>query len=174
MGLSLTPSQMKMVRGARGKPGKARKKRFTGDSSAFKAWVRLMDAGPGIFIAMKTVNELNKHEHWRYRQQRAKSQHSQVLVGLASAKGLPESAPVRVLLTRYSPGQLDSHDGLRASLKFVVDEIASWYGVDDADPQFEWVYRQDRARHYGVRILIESSMVQEPTAIKPKGATNGY
>lgn len=136
---------------------KGRKKRFTGDASAYKRWLREMDAGPGIFIPMRTVNELNKHEHWRYRQRRAAAQHSQVLSGLVHAKGLPDKIPVHVRMTRYSPGQLDSHDGLRAAFKFVVDEIANWYGADDADPQFEWSYKQERSKHYGIRIEIQEA-----------------
>jgi hypothetical protein len=59
-------------------------------------------------------------------------------------------------MTRYGPRTMDEGCGLNASLKPVRDGVADVFGVDDGDPRYEWVYRQEQAKHYGVRIVVES------------------
>jgi hypothetical protein len=54
--------------------------------------------------------------------------------------GTPNRYHVR--LTRIAPGRVDSHDNLAASFKGVVDEIASWIGVDDGHARVRWSYEQ--------------------------------
>ena len=46
---------------------------------------------------------------------------------------------------------------LAGGFKAVRDQVASWLGVDDADPRVTWVYAQDRAKHYEVIITMEKA-----------------
>jgi len=121
------------------------------------AWLREMERLPGIFISVKTVNELNDHRFWRVRHRRSKQHHAAVAAALIGVKLPP--LPVRVRFTRYSPGtrKLDS-DGAFAAMKFVRDAVAKAYGVDDGGDEIEWAWpvRQERAPSYGVRVEIET------------------
>lgn len=136
----------------------ARCPRFSGDFSQWKAWVREQQQSPGIFVPVKTVNELNDHSYWRNRQRRAKEQHEEMADVLAKVKR--PSLPVRVTFTRYapSPRPLDS-DGAFAAMKFVRDSVAKWLGVDDGGDEIEWAWpvKQVKAKHYGVRVEIVST-----------------
>lgn len=108
-------------------------------------------------MPMKTVNELNEHDHWRARAKRAKTQRSWAATFTRSfAKGA--QLPVIVTLTRISPGELDSHDNLRAAMKHVVDGIADVFRVADRDPRITWRYAQRKGerRLYAVDVCIES------------------
>ena len=132
---------------------KKRAPRFKGDYSKWKAWQREMMQGPGLFVPLKTVNELNDHSFWRVRHRRSQQQHAVMVAALRCFKLPP--LPVVVTFTRYSPGTrpLDS-DGAFAAMKFVRDAIAKAYGVDDGGTEIEWAWpvKQERAPHYGVRV----------------------
>lgn len=108
-----------------------------------------------VILPLKTVNELNRHEHWRGRQRRAKAQRAAVQLSL-NPKRKP-SLPCRVHLTRIAPSSgLDKHDGLPASMKFIVDGVAAWLGVDDSDERIQFSYEQRRggSREYAVSIVV--------------------
>lgn len=72
---------------------------------------------------------------------------------------LADGTPNRyhVHLTRIAPGQVDRHDNLGASFKAVVDAIATWLCVDDADPRVRWSYDQQGCpfRMAALRIEVE-------------------
>lgn len=130
------------------------------------AWYRDMEKLPGIFVPVKTVNELNDHTLWRNRQKRAK-EHNEVTAGRIwtekNTKGIPP-LPVRVTFTRYSPGsrKLDS-DGAFAAMKFIRDAVAKAYGVDDGGTEIEWAWpvKQEKAIGYGVRIQFAPLKLEE-------------
>lgn len=65
--------------------------------------------------------------------------------------------PARVLLTRFSSGRLDPHDGLPASFKRIVDGIALALCVDDGGPAVQWRYRQGKCKPglFGLVVTIE-------------------
>lgn len=134
---------------------KRRAPRFTGDFSKWKAWQIEMQGGPGLFVPLKTVNELNDHSHWRVRHRRSQQQHAVMADALRCFKLPP--LPVVVTFTRYSPGStpLDS-DGAFAAMKFVRDAIAKAYGVDDGGTEIQWAWpvKQERAKHYGIRVTF--------------------
>jgi hypothetical protein len=126
--------------------------------SAMVAWEREQRAKPGLFVPLKTINELNDHSHWRNRQCRAKQQHKAMAKALAQHRKLP--LPIRVTFTRYAPGSkpLDS-DGAFAAMKFVRDAMAKVYGVDDGSDVIEWAWpvKQERSPFYGVRVQVTST-----------------
>lgn len=106
-----------------------------------------------VDVPIRTVSEANSHEHWRYRQTRAKRQRTAVVLMLSGR--LMPSLPAVVTMTRLSPRQLDD-DNLAGSMKHVRDEVARCLGIDDRDPRVKWVTAQDRAKGYAVRVEIES------------------
>ena len=111
-----------------------------------------------IEIPMKVISEANSHEHWRYRQRRAKTQRYSTSWNLYCELGdRPVSLlPCRVTLTRLSPRKLDT-DGLVSAFKAVRDGVADWAGVDDGDERWDWQYKQEKSKEYGIRIEIEAN-----------------
>lgn len=58
-----------------------------------------------------------------------------------------------VTITRLSARELDS-DNLESSQKAVRDGVADALGIDDRDPRVTWLYAQEKAKGYAVRITI--------------------
>jgi len=110
-------------------------------------------------------------EHWRSRHHRRKRERTAVARALSGRK--PPPGPWHVHVVRLGSRKLDSHDGLPMCAKSVVDEVASFLGIDDrhlrvtygqevrrelAPPLMLAPGRPSRARGYRVwtRILIET------------------
>lgn len=109
-------------------------------------------------LPIKTINELNSHEHWRNRQRRAKSQRIAVRLLLrGKLEPLPEGVNAAVVLTRLAPSSgLDLGDGLPAALKHVRDEVAAMLGRDDGPRAgIQWLYEQQRHPTYAVHVAVE-------------------
>lgn len=117
-----------------------------------------------VKVPIRVVSETNKHEHWRYRQKRAKLQHAAVAFALGPqplpkytpfARNLATMLPAVITLTRIAPRPLDKSNNVGA-LKHVQDAVAKWFGLDDRSPRLMWDYDQakGRANEYAVRIQI--------------------
>ena len=63
----------------------------------------------------------------------------------------PNTLPATIKLTRLGQQKLDS-DNLAGAMKAVRDGIADYFGVDDGDKRYTWVYSQQIAKRpaYGV------------------------
>lgn len=151
---------MGKARTAQDKPRRA--KRFTGDHSQHKAWVREMGAGPGRFIETpRQPNWLNTRMHWAEKARVTGSQFenafSEVRGWRASRVNWPGDPPYLVTLTRYGPNLMDD-DGNAAALKHYRDGVAAALGIDDGDAKrlrFKCKQvRTDKRGRYGVRIEI--------------------
>lgn len=111
-----------------------------------------------VTIPLKTVSEANRHEHWRARQKRAKGQRecarAYTLVHIGHLGTIFRHVPpLIVTITRLSARELDS-DNLASSQKAVRDGVADALGIDDRDPRVTWIYAQEKAKGYAVRITI--------------------
>ena len=110
-----------------------------------------------IVIPVRTVSEANRasHEHWRVRQQRAKTQRR--AAGMLCLAFRPFELPLTVTITRVAPRALDD-DNLASSQKHVRDGIADALGIDDRDPRVSWRYAQRRGdpKKYFVEVIIEA------------------
>lgn len=112
-----------------------------------------------VTIPLKTVTESNAKEHWRTKARRAKGQRD--ASGLTIAAELHQCGlrdgksrlPLTVLLTRLAPGTLDDDNNVSAA-KHVRDGVADALGIDDRDPRVTWLYAQEKAKGYAVRITI--------------------
>lgn len=113
-----------------------------------------------VEVPVRTYS-LNKllRMHWRTRAKHNKQVDFTTRFALLSyAPRKPPELPVMVTLTRVAPRRLDGHDNLQGSLKHVVDVMADYLKIDDADPRVEWVYKQGtgpKPRYYSVKIRIE-------------------
>lgn len=138
-------------------PVKTRKPVGAGDIRLRKDWIAEMTRGPGIFLPIHTVNELNAHTHWRMRQKRAAMHREWAKLAVQSyLMAHAIELPVSVLFTRYSPGTLDN-DGCVSAMKHVRDGLADAFWVDDKSPLYTWLPPvQVKSKHHGVRIVIES------------------
>lgn len=110
-------------------------------------------------LPIKTVSEINRHEHWRARHNRVKSQRREVSAEWKNAvKGRRVALPCKVFLTRIGAKELDS-DNLTSALKAIRDEVASLLNVDDSPSSlahFEYRQKAIGKREYKVQIEVQS------------------
>lgn len=107
-----------------------------------------------VTMKIQTVSLLNKREHFRVTAKRKSEQREYVAAFFHNCKRPP--LPCTITLTRVSAGTLDAHDNLPSAFKHIVDQIAAWLGVDDADPRVTWIYAQEKCKRgdYGVEVEI--------------------
>lgn len=108
-----------------------------------------------IELPLKTVSLLNMREHWRANATRKALHRRTVSLAFIAAKAAAPELPVTVTLTRVSPGTLDEHDNLPSAFKHVVDGVASWLGIDDADPRVTWRYAQQKCARGKFGVIVE-------------------
>jgi hypothetical protein len=110
-------------------------------------------AGPVVVEAPIRVESPNRlhDEHPGSRARRVRGERAAVREALADSKLPP--GPWLVRLVRLAPRRLDD-DNATASMKAVRDEVAAALGVDDRDSRVRFVVEQERARVYGVRIVV--------------------
>lgn len=125
-----------------------------------------------VTVPVKTVSELNRHEHWRIRAKRAKLQHAAVGIALIAegfVRNIVDSPtngaaamlrslrvkrylPLHVHLIRLSARKLDT-DNLAGALKHCRDAVAKFLGVDDGnEAAVSWSVGQERQKGFGVRV----------------------
>lgn len=104
----------------------------------------------GVRFDLRTMNPLNRREHWTARSKRVKAERKVTALALRNM-AIP-TLPAVVTLTREAVRAMDT-DGLAASFKGVRDQIADWLQIDDANPLIEWRYAQRKAK--GFHVLIE-------------------
>lgn len=115
-----------------------------------------------------TVSEMNVkgHEPWQKSQARHKTQKEATLARLQKVSlTCPFEPPLVVTVTRIAAGRgLDPFENLPSSLKYIVDTIARYVGVDDRrDDLVKYIAKQERAPHGSLkRVRIE---------IEPRGAS---
>ncbi len=101
---------------------------------------------------MKLPSLANCRMHWRAMDKLKKGQKQMVGTFLLGCK-LP-ALPAVITLTRIGPRKLDD-DNLASAFKYVRDEVARHYGVDDGSGLYAWRYEQRVEKGYSVEIQIE-------------------
>jgi hypothetical protein len=124
-----------------------------------------------VEIPLATPNMTNRREHHMARARRQRRQRDAVVLMLKArnvahrlprvAVNLDASERLAVTVTRVSPGTLDAHDNLRSALKSVVDGVADYFGIDDADPRIEWRYGQRKGK---AGVVLEFNVVAKTEA----------
>jgi len=112
-------------------------------------------------LPIKTVSEANCSQHWTVKAKRHRLQKRWIKTVFLKERPQIE-LPARVVITRIAPNELDIHDNLPMSLKYVVDAIAEQLtgnfvpGQADSDKRISWIYCQKRGKpkEYAVNIEI--------------------
>lgn len=107
-----------------------------------------------FYIPLRIVSEANSRGHWASKARRVKNQRTAIALAWQAANMPSERKPSRVTLTRLAPRKLDL-DNLQGAFKAVRDELAALCRFDDRDESVTWVYAQERAKTYGVRVEVE-------------------
>jgi len=95
-----------------------------------------------ISIPLRLPSSPNLREHWAVKARRVKAERRAVAWLLGNGPRPP--LPLVVTLTRVSPRCIRDGDNLQGAFKSCRDEVAKWFGVDDADPRVAWRYDQRR------------------------------
>jgi hypothetical protein len=90
-------------------------------------------------IPIRSPSLPNLRESWQAKHRRAKKQKGDTRL---LCPRWNTGAAVTVRLTRVGAKELDE-DNLWASMKHVIDGLASWLKVDDKSPLVEWCVRQE-------------------------------
>lgn len=122
-----------------------------------------MSACVSFELPLQLVNGTNAREHWSKRSERAKRQRSIARMATLSAKGImlvvESGRPWIITITRLAPSRGLDSDSLPPSAKHVRDGIADALCIDDGDEsQATWLYRQERAPEFGVRVEIHTEL----------------
>lgn len=107
-----------------------------------------------VSIEMMLPSLANCRMKWQKLVRIKNEQKERVARALSLVKPLP-SFPVTVTIIRVGSKPMD-FDNLVSSIKYIRDQIAEEIGVDDGDPGYEWVYRQELGKKYLVTIRIEA------------------
>lgn len=125
------------------------------------AWLAKMRALPGLFIPMRADTPGNgSHGHWTVARAKVKKQRDGVLKALQEAPAMDwvrktsRAVSLRVTLTRYGWQKMDVPN-VGSALKGAIDAIADYCGVDDGDERWDWQFKTEKGRGYGVRIHVE-------------------
>ncbi len=109
-----------------------------------------------VTFPLHTVSPKSMHEMPWSKNARVKNERRVTGMYLLTCRPLPK-LPVKIVLIRLAPKELDWSDNLNTSLAAVRDEIAQAYDVNDrgapGDPII-WDYHQIKQSEYGVKIEI--------------------
>lgn len=112
-----------------------------------------------ILLPLRTVSEANCFEAWRNRHKRHKAQKRAVIFAMIPIKHLVKF-PCTLRFVRYAPRELDAHDNLRMSVKYIVDQTCAEIlndfrpGRADGFKDFTFEYDQVKSKVYAVKIEI--------------------
>jgi hypothetical protein len=108
---------------------------------------------------IKLANEANSSEGWRAKHARHKAQKKAVFVAMLPIKHLIKM-PCTLKVTRFAPKELDRHDNLPYSAKWVMDQLCAEITGDlrpgraDNYQGFTFEYDQVKSKKYATKIEI--------------------
>ena len=112
---------------------------------------------PTFSMPLHLKSKTNARGHWSGRHRVSKAERKATREQLEYVVRTRPEPPVTVLLVRVAPRELDD-DNATECFKSIRDEIAAWFGVDDADPRITWKYGQRKgpAKTYAAEVTITS------------------
>lgn len=132
-----------------------------------------------IDAPMTLPNPTNLREHWAAKARRVKAQRLSVAL-LLRANGvgwrlrqLVAGERLAVRLTRIAPRQLDD-DGNVAAFKAVRDEVAEFFGINDASPLIRFEYAQAKGKPSAVRIDFAIEPRRDMRAIAERNGAKAH
>lgn len=112
-----------------------------------------------ITESIKLANEANSSEGWRAKNARHKAQKKAVFIAMLPIKHLIKM-PCTLKVTRFAPKELDRHDNLPYSAKWVMDQLCAEITGDlrpgraDNHEGFSFEYDQVKSKKYATKIEI--------------------
>lgn len=105
-----------------------------------------------VDLPIRTVSEPNMRDGRWKKSARAKEQRELARMACNVPLSPARTATgIAIYLIRFGKGKLDG-DNLQGALKAVRDGVADALGMKDNDPRISWLYGQERAETYSVRI----------------------
>ncbi len=108
----------------------------------------------------RLVCKANAREHWAKTDARTKRQRTNARLVAQAKIGKPPPFPVRVVITRVSPGTVPMDKGnLWGAVKAVQDGVADWLGVDDGQAERAGVVAWEAAQRrgpWGCEVRVEA------------------
>jgi len=118
-----------------------------------------------VWLPIRTRSAANERGSTKWRGARdAKIRGKTALVARAFFAKHRVRVPCTVVMTRFSPSELDS-DNAQSALKRCRDGIADALGIDDRDERVVWVVAQHKCRVSGVLIEVYEPGVCAETLI---------
>lgn len=114
-----------------------------------------------IDLPIRIKSEANCFEHWTDKHKRHKLQQRTVALFLKPVRE-KVTLPCKILFTRMAPRELDKHDNLPMSMKYIVDAVCAIItgnyraGKADSDARISISYGQVKSKNYGVRITFSN------------------
>lgn len=100
-------------------------------------------------LHIRTVCEANARGHWRVKAARNKAIKNSAWIITQTTAGFRAidwraAKAISVTMSRHTSGKPDD-DGAVSAVKYVRDGIAAAMGIDDGDPRFTWIVKQEKA-----------------------------
>lgn len=111
-------------------------------------------------LPIKTVSEGNCFEHWQKKHARHKDQKRAIMFAMLPIKEKLR-LPCKLTMTRFAPRELDRHDNLPMSMKWIVDQCCAELtgefkaGKADSDTRISFAYDQVKSKTYAVKVRID-------------------
>lgn len=137
------------------KPAKCAKKQETPLDFGTKAEPGKVE----ILLPIRTVSEANCFEAWQTKHKRHKAQKRAIVFAMFSIKNAIR-IPCTIRITRFAPRQLDAHDNLRMSVKYLLDQVCAEImndqrpGKADGSDKLTFEYAQEKHKNYAIKIEI--------------------
>lgn len=112
-----------------------------------------------LILDLKAANEANHAEPWRKRHARHRGQKNAIFAALLNCKEIVRF-PCALRFTRFAKKELDRHDNLPMSFKWICDQVCAELtgemrpGLADSNKGFTFEYDQVKSKKYYVKIEI--------------------
>ena len=113
-----------------------------------------------VTLPIRTVSEANCTEPWHKRHKRHKKQKNVLFWTILECKKFIK-LPCTITMVRYAPKELDRHDNLPMSQKWLVDTLCAEItgiktaGRADDSKEITIKYDQVKCKQYAVKIIVE-------------------
>lgn len=114
-----------------------------------------------VKLPIKTISESNTRQHWTKESKRHKQQKLSLWAELHNRMPFID-LPCTVKFTRIAPRNLDAHENLPMSMKWLVDQMAEYLipgkaaGRADDSKELKFIYDQEKGnpKEYAVKITV--------------------
>lgn len=131
-------------------------------SCLFEAKVELDLGIVALTMPIQAVNEANSNEHWSRKAKRHRQQKQRVHIFMCNYREYIK-LPCLITFIRYAPRELDEHDNLPYSFKWILDSLSDILipnlkaGRADNDKRLKFRYAQVKSKKSYIKIIFDWS-----------------